>query len=583
VPGASALGLPVVTGLLAGAAGVYVLGSIAVLDPAEAPPTTYASSLIGAWFVVGSGVGVIAVGVATRAARPTTPTGLWALLLGVSWLAPIWLGWSEGSAGVHSVARLAVPFVLPCLCQVLLGGNDSSYLVRTATRAAWIAAVLVAAGLAVLRNPLYDLRCWTGCSGDNLFLVRSDPGLARSLTTAWLWVTLVIASTVSGLLAWKLFVASPVRRSREWPIVLPGIGFLLALVAHASALLLLSDTLTREPVESSHLPLVATYRLGALALCALAAGLGWNILREHRRKRAVITLAQDLGASPPPGALRRVLARSLGDDTLEVGYWLPDTTRWVDSRGHALAGQPAGRATMTVLRAGEPVAKVTFDPVAADVGEIEDLIGSAARLAIDNERLRAQSLARLEDVRASRVRIVAAADAARRDLELDLHDGAQQRLLAVSHELRLARTDAFEPHLVEALGAAIEDTRESLANLREIAHGIFPAVLTEAGLAAALKTLADGAPVPVEIVEVPDGRLSAQVERTAYLIVDRSVAASARSGAGLAVTVRDVGGSIKVEVSGAFGEDDVYLRDRVEAAGGELTCAELRRVAEIPH
>ena len=256
--------------------------------------------------------------------------------------------------------------------------------------------------------------------------------------------------------------------------MVPGIGFLLALVAHASALLLLSDTLTQVPVEPSHLPLVATYRLGAVALSALAAGLGWNILRERRRKTAVVTLAQDLGASPPSGALRRVLARSLGDDTLEVGYWLPDTARWVDSRGHALAGQSAGRATMIVLRAGERVAKVTFDPVVADVSEIEDLIGSAARLAIDNERLRAQSLARLEDVRASRVRIVAAADAARRDLELDLHDGAQQRLLAVSHELRLARSDAREPHLVEALDEAIEDTRGSLANLREVAHRDLP-------------------------------------------------------------------------------------------------------------
>ena len=76
--------------------------------------------------------------------------------------------------------------------------------------------------------------------------------------------------------------------------------------------------------------------------------------------------------------------------------------------------------------------------------------------------------------------------------------------------------------------------------------------------------------MPVDIVEVPDGRLSAQVERTAYLIVDRSVAATAHSGALLTVAVRDVGGSIKIEVSGAFGEDDLYLRDRVEAAGGEL-------------
>jgi len=248
----------------------------------------------------------------------------------------------------------------------------------------------------------------------------------------------------------------------------------------------------------------------AIALTGLAVGLAWTVVRRRRQRLAVARLVDELAGAPPLGSLRTALADTFGDVDLEVVFWLPRDHRYVDA-----SGRPADprtdrrRATTTISRRGEPVAVVVHDH-ALSVGEdLERQIGSAARLAIDNERLRAEVLAQLEDLRSSRGRIVATADSARRRLERDLHDGAQQRLLAVTYELTLAgaeSTSRGDEKLAALLTHAVEDARTALAELRELAHGIFPAILDEAGLGAALWTLADRAPVPVEITHVPEER-----------------------------------------------------------------------------
>lgn len=152
---------------------------------------------------------------------------------------------------------------------------------------------------------------------------------------------------------------------------------------------------------------------------------------------------------------------------------------------------------MRIQRGGLTIAAVNHDPALTGTSELADQIGAAARLAIDNERLRAEVLAQLERVRASRGRIVAAGDAARRRLERDLHDRAQQRLLAARYELRLARASTGDDTQRAAeIERAIAEAKAALAELRDLAHGIFPAVLDDAGLGPALWALSAGAPSP---------------------------------------------------------------------------------------
>ena len=153
---------------------------------------------------------------------------------------------------------------------------------------------------------------------------------------------------------------------------------------------------------------------------------------------------------------------------------------------------------------------------------------AASSLAIDNERLKADLRARLEELRVSRLRIVEAADAARRRLERDLHDGAQQRLVALALTLRLARSKVHEADALQILDEASQHLDDAIRELRELARGIHPAVLTDRGLVSALEALAARMPLPIEIGAVPDERLPERVEAAAYFVVAEAITNVAR-------------------------------------------------------
>jgi signal transduction histidine kinase len=239
-----------------------------------------------------------------------------------------------------------------------------------------------------------------------------------------------------------------------------------------------------------------------------------------------------------------------------------------------------------IVRNGEPVALVIHDDALAP----QDEIGAAARLAVDNERLRAEVLARVADLRASRKRIVATADGTRQRLERDLHDGAQQRLLAASFELRQACSSAAasgDSELATRLTDASTQVQQALTELRDLAHGIFPAILTEAGLEPAVRALAERARLPVEVVELVAGRFPAVVESTAYTVVAESIDDAVRRAAPyVAVRIANEGDQLVVHVdTGAASPSPhvvVDLTDRVGALGGliETSKGELR--AEVP-
>jgi signal transduction histidine kinase len=230
-----------------------------------------------------------------------------------------------------------------------------------------------------------------------------------------------------------------------------------------------------------------------------------------------------------------------------------------------------------------PVAALVHDQALLERPRLLQAAGAAARLALENERLQAELRAQLVELRASRARIISAGDDERRRLERDLHDGAQQRLLSLGLALQLVR-DELGPEAngaTELLSEADAELRAALEELRELAQGIHPAVLTEHGLGPALKTLAARSPLPVEIAYVPDERLPAPVEAAAYFVVSEALANVAKHAhaSAAAVSVSCEEGSLVVEVEddgvgGAApraGSGLAGLADRVEALDGRLT------------
>jgi signal transduction histidine kinase len=223
-----------------------------------------------------------------------------------------------------------------------------------------------------------------------------------------------------------------------------------------------------------------------------------------------------------------------------------------------------------------------------DAGSLRDELGAAGLLAIENERLRAELQAHARDLRASRREIVATMDHARQRLERDLHDGAQQRLIALGYDLALAGAAVRDsaPATADTLRAVRDEVRRALEELRELAHGIFPAVLDESGLTPALHTLAERAPIPVELEALPGGRLPATVESAAYVTVDQVVAGAARQGATFVrVAVEPDGDGLTLVVDhdgdATPASEITSTTDRVGAVGGRLSIEAVGAVTRV--
>jgi hypothetical protein len=215
----------------------------------------------------------------------------------------------------------------------------------------------------------------------------------------------------------------------------------------------------------------------------------WGLLSARLARGAVGDLVMELERPLLPGELRALLARTLGDPSLVVLYALEGQGRWVDADGKpgSLPGHDQGhqaRAVTVVERDARPLAALIHDP-ALDQGLVR-AVAAAAGMRIENERLQADVRAQLEEVRASRQRIVEAGDRERRRVERNLHDGAQQRLAALALSLAMLRDRAgADPSMVASLEQTTAELKQAIGELRELARGIHPAILTEEGLPAA--------------------------------------------------------------------------------------------------
>jgi signal transduction histidine kinase len=308
----------------------------------------------------------------------------------------------------------------------------------------------------------------------------------------------------------------------------------------------------------------------------------FGLLDERLGRSAVGDLMLELRRELPPRELRDALARALKDASLMLAFWLPDFHTYVDLDGRPVdLSQAAGRSATVLDRNGSRVAALVHDKTLDDEPELLEAVGAAAGISLENARLQAELKARLVELQGSRARVIEVGQKERQRLERNLHDGAQQRLIALSLQLSLLeQRHRDEPEVRAELDQARREIALSLEELRDVARGIHPAVLTGHGLKVALESLAARAALPVRLTVDVEQRLPERVEVAAYYVVSESLVnigkhahardASvrvAKSNSSLVVEVVDdgVGGANTEGGSGIRG-----LADRVEALGGRL-------------
>jgi signal transduction histidine kinase len=365
----------------------------------------------------------------------------------------------------------------------------------------------------------------------NPLMIADEPDLFETLARIRLGLVAALICLLGVVLGRRWAASAPAQRRALAPVYLSG-GLVLLLYG-VWALLGVARIAPdlQEPLEYA--------RVIALAIVPFAFLAG--LLRSRVAAAAAVSdLVARLGAGGRTGALRDALADALGDPTLQLAYSLPDGHGWVDSQGtpFVLPARDADRTCTPVEFDGEPVAMLVH---AASVGEEPELVrgvGGAAALALENERLDAQLRANVLELRASRARLVESTDAARRRIERDLHDGAQQQLVALALALRTARArlDRDPRAAGELLDAAMRELDGAMRELRELARGIHPAILTDRGLAPALEAVAARSSVPVEL-SVPDDRLPPAVEAAIYYVVSEALANVAKYAEASSVTV----------------------------------------------
>ena len=539
------------------------LGAVSLALARDEPAFSFAgSSLGGAAALLGAGWALLFCGLVFWGRRSANTVGPLLVAAGCAWFLAEWDNPGVGAAAAFTIGLVFFAGCPPLAAWAMLaypGGRLGFGVERAAVAVALAGAVLM---LGLLPALFYDPATF-GCirCPDNLLLVSDDPGLVDDLNALGVHLGLAWSLLLIAVAAWRVARSSRTRRRVVAPVVLAGCVY-LGLVAGSFA-----TSLDRGFVGSGELD--RRLWLGqAAALAALAAAVGWELLRARRTRSSLARLVVELGESPPPGGLRDGLAEALADPGLEIAYPVGEG-RFADARGRSVDPAPRdGRAVTPLVREGRPVALVLHRADLLDNPELVEEVASAARLALENERLQAEARAQLEDLRSSRARIIEAGDAERRRLERDLHDGAQQRLVGLSLALRLARRRLGPEHdeQLARLDEADTELHEAVTALRELAHGIHPAVLSDEGLAAAIEALAEDARAPLHLIALPQERFPAAVETAAYLVVAEAAKAGPVS---VAVVRRD--GALVVDVeTGAEPEGLLDLEDRVGALDGRI-------------
>ena len=562
--------------LLLGAIGVFAaaFGPFAtsqLLRTAERSPALLLADVAVGW-------SMIAAGLIIADRRPGNRIGPLAALTGFAWFAGDFT--SSDVATVAYLAELGHGWFDPLFALVILA-YPAGRIAHTLDRALAIGFVAVQAGWTLAKaygeRPIAWWDCPTCISTVDRWFAAYDAldplGRIETLLLTGLSAALL------ALLVWRWLAASGAARRRQTPVLLAGLviagGFIITFVWQTVA-----------PIDN-RTPLGELRTIGLAVLRVLVAvGLLIGVLRDDAARGRIADLVVRLDGLPPMPALQASLRDALGDASLEVYRWEPSLAAFTDAGG-ARAVPPtegAGRAVLTIGTAGSPELVIAHDPALRDDPGLISAAAAAVRLAVENERLQAEVRAQLDAVQASRARIVEAQDDERRRIERDLHDGAQQRLVSLQLSLQMLRRDLgpdADPAAVAELEAASAEAAAAIADIRELARGVHPAILTEAGLGPALGSLADRAPLPVVVADELDRRLPGSVEATAYFVAAEALTNAIKHAGATRIDVRTwlADDLLHLDVrddgrGGADAENGTGLtgvRDRVAAMGGSVT------------
>lgn len=519
---------------------------------------------------ISTGLLLLVAGLVVVLARPTDLSGPLAIVGAVLWMMPVWVGWESGPPVIRSAALATEVFLIAVLVHLFLSyptGRINSGPARLIVISGYSWSAFVGVTTALFFDPFRDPNCWSICS-HNTFLIKALPGAMNAIRTTDRWFCVGTTLAAATLLVVRLVGSTSPARRALWP-VLP------AATIQAAATVGFAIVAQEHPAEDPGNPsyqAVFLLRCGANVL--LAAALLWALVRDLNRRRAVAGIVAGIAEQAGSGSLESALRTSLRDPALTIAFWLPESQRFVDSGGQPVSSPRADSATSvtTIARNNQTVAAIVHS-----VPDLDQKLGPSARLALENELLRVELLAQLEDLRASRARVIERGDAHRRKLERDLHDGAQSHLVAVMHDLRVTTSTAASAGDDAAAAVLVEANpvlRAAVSDLRRLAHGLYPAMLGQAGLAAALRALAMTAPLPVEIGRTLETRYSAAVEITAYRVITDSIEDAARRGATYTeVSIEEHDNHVVVTVehdAAESGEQPIYLLDRVGAMGGRM-------------
>ena len=547
------------------AVAVVVLGLVVehVADSWTQPAYIPIADLAIGWLMVGCGL------VAT-VARPGQVAGRRLVLAGFLWFVGTFMGGADGS-----VAR-AFGFAFGGYYDLVLALLALAFADRWPTSRVSRVVLAVAAVLYVAQTVARIVMVAPPTFGITLL----DPETAMSLVL-WLDVVRASAVVVCGFVMLGRLARShgPERRMLA-PVLLA--GAVSAIAAGFGARYALT-VLGFVPDAGDDVVVPLAWVFNAVRIVVPLTIL-YGVLRLRTARSAIAGVIADVGDAPSAATLRDALATALGDRDLRVLTW--DTSRGVfrDTDGTSVTADAIrtldAEPGLRVARVDSEDGPMAVIIVARQIGEDPTLLSAGValtRLVVSNERQRIRIDEQLADVRASRARIVQAADIERRRIERDLHDGLQQRMVALAMQLRAAEGSADRD---DALRRGSTEILAILEDVRELAHGIHPAVLTEAGLGPAIQAAADRSPVPAEVAIRLAGRGTPAVHATVYYVVSEALANVAKHAAmasGVWIEADDQGGWLRVVVEddGPGGADGgghglAGLADRVAALDGRF-------------
>jgi signal transduction histidine kinase len=563
-------GVLAVVALAFGAEGSYVAST----STSPFPLPWYAAVI-----AIVPGLAFVFAGLIAWSLRPQNRVGL--LMMGVG------VGLLSGDSALITLAlhvwfplAIALQVVNPVWAVVLIhlllafpGGRLVSRLDRVVVRSFYAAVPLVAllfsVGVALLARPLTGNVTQAPPNAIYLDLLASGAGYIY-------FVCLVVGS---GVVIRRWFIAGRARRRSMSPLFWPMVP--IAFLSFLSTGIIVGAGHLSPPVVVSVLTGISPW-----FLVALPVGFLIGLMRSGLDMSSVGDLVVKLSGGLAPEQLQPALAQSLHDPSLQVAYWLPDQGWFADLEGSRveLPTSDSERAASVMGDPDGPVAALLYDSSLVHEGQLVDTAAAAVRMALENARLQVQLRAQLEEVRHSRARLVEAADNERQRVERDLHDGAQQQLVTLLLSLQATKAEALrhnDPETARQVDANIVELKQALDELRELAHGIHPTILTQAGLVPAIRSLTERCPIPVDVRgDLGEVRLAQPLEATLYFVVSEAITNAVKHSKArqMCVSLERHAGSAAIDVAddGVGGADLSRgsglrgLSDRVAAVGGSL-------------